>query len=96
MAPTTVLSPRKPLPRQSRHSTKLTSDDEDQSAVVEKDETERRLEKLLFGDEAGFLDSLQNSTASGKHALLRVSSKESDEDAEGDGLNDVADEDVSV
>ena len=28
---------------------------------VDKDETERKLEKLLFGDEEGFLDALQTS-----------------------------------
>ena len=63
---------------------------------VEKDETEESLEKLVFGDEAGFLDALKPDNTSQK--LLR-NSTQSDGEEQGpsensEDLEDVADEDV--
>lgn len=69
--------------------------------VLEKDETELRLEKALFGDDAGFLDSLQPRETPNDLSLARTKRPE-DEDAEGDedddneGLSDVVDEEVSI
>jgi hypothetical protein len=67
----------------------------DRGQVIEKDETEAKLEKLIFGDEAGFLGSLK-ADASGQE-LLRISNL-SDEEGEHTGNDEdfhgVADEDV--
>lgn len=68
--------------------------------VPEKDETERKLEKLLFGDEDGFFGALREQQERGTRDLVLKSDGESageDEDEEGDdekGLDDVADADV--
>ena len=66
----------------------------DHGGITEKDETEERLEKLIFGDEAGFLDSLKADTTG--QELLRISSPgEEGEQHENDGdFEGVADEDV--
>jgi hypothetical protein len=66
----------------------------DHGEVTEKDEMEEKLEKLIFGDEAGFLDSLKADTTG--QELLRISSPgEEDEQRESDGdFEGVADEDV--
>ena len=58
----------------------------------EKDEAERRLEKLLFGDEAGFLEALQQRTYG--QSLARVHDNDSQHENAEDGLDQVADEDV--
>lgn len=67
----------------------------DRGQVIEKDETEAKLEKLIFGDEAGFLGSLKADTSG--QELLRIS-KLSDEEGEHTGSDEdfhgVADEDV--
>ena len=47
----------------------------------EKDETEVELERLIFGDSAGFRDGLKGSE-------LAVREDESDEEADVDGLDD--------
>ena len=66
----------------------------DHGGITEKDEAEERLEKLIFGDEAGFLDSLKAHTTG--QELLRISSPgEEGEQRESDGdFESVADEDV--
>ena len=66
----------------------------DYEGITEKDETEEKLEKLIFGDEAGFLDSLKADTTG--QELLRISSpSEEGEQGERDGdFEDVVDEDV--
>jgi U3 small nucleolar RNA-associated protein 18 len=66
----------------------------DYGGITEKDETEERLEKLIFGDEVGFLDSLKADTTG--QELLRISSPGGeDEQRESDGdFEGVADEDV--
>lgn len=66
--------------------------------VLEKDDIELRLEKALFGDDAGFLDSLKRSNDTEHRSLVRFRDDESEEsdaeDAEDGRLSDVADEDV--
>jgi hypothetical protein len=66
--------------------------------VAEKDDVELRLEKALFGDDAGFLDSLSAAKyGEGKELDLYDSDNDHDGDADGDlDLADVADEDVSA
>lgn len=100
MAPTAVLDPlgrpskRPKLATKSAHS-KVHSDDESLSdGMLEKDETELRLEKLLFGDEAGFLDSLRTESRSQTRALVADPSQKSDVDTDEEDLDEVADEDV--
>ena len=73
--------------------------DSDRSAnenhdVLEKDETEQWLEKIIFGDEAGFLDALKPQGTS--RELARIQSKEvvHGELAGEENLEEVADEDV--
>jgi len=68
-----------------------------QKEVLEKDDTERQLEKILFGDRAGFLDSLNRSAQDDNKALTRVPGEGDSKDGEGDddeGMEDVADEDL--
>ncbi|KIX03574.1 uncharacterized protein Z518_07127 [Rhinocladiella mackenziei CBS 650.93] len=89
-------------------STRLENRPEKNSKAIdalEKDETELRLEKALFGDDAGFLDSLKRNEVREDKALIRRERKEYEEefsDAEDDeeeeegakGFNDVADGDL--
>jgi hypothetical protein len=66
--------------------------------VLEKDDTELRLEKALFGDDAGFLKSLSTARGSLGKELLVYASADDDESAPSEGdedLGDVPDEDVS-
>ena len=61
-----------------------------------KDETELRLEKALFGDTAGFLDSLSAARYGEGKALQLYDSHSDDEVVSNDeDLSDVPDEDVS-
>lgn len=64
--------------------------------VTAKDETELRLEKALFGDTAGFLDSL-SAARYGEGKALKLYDSESDDNAANsdENLSDVPDEDVS-
>ena len=98
MAPNRAKAARK-VPTNSRKRPLIAEELEverrpDHEEITEKDETEEKLEKLIFGDEAGFLDSLKPD-ATGQE-LVRTShlgeveeQHETDEDLEG-----VADEDV--
>lgn len=65
--------------------------------IPEKDETEEKLEKLLFGDDAGFHDALKSHQTRGTWDLVLQdeSDKSEGEDEEEDGLENVADADVS-
>lgn len=65
--------------------------------AIAKDETELRLEKALFGDTAGFLDSL-SAVRYGEGKALRLYNSESDDNAgsNDEDLGDVPDEDVSL
>jgi len=83
--------------------TKLRKRDEKRNPTdtLEKDEVELRLEKALFGDNAGFLSSLAAAKPRQEEgALVPAYDESDDEDArledEQDDLNDVADEDVST
>lgn len=66
--------------------------------ILEKDDVELRLETALFGDDAGFLESLKRVDDTEHRSLVRARDNESEEsDAEGgedSRLSDVADEDV--
>lgn len=64
--------------------------------ILEKDETELRLERALFGDEAGFLESLTTARHDENRAL-QVYGSDSDaagDDSTSENLEDVPDEDV--
>lgn len=66
--------------------------------MEEKDETEMRLEKMLFGDEAGFLSSLAAPTSRTETALARVLDDGEKDDAvsqEDQDMDDVPDEEVN-
>lgn len=67
------------------------SDHED---ITVKDETEKKLEKLLFGDDAGFVDSLRRGTT--VHESLGPSTTGDDEEQHesDDDFEGVADQDV--
>lgn len=67
-----------------------------QKAVLEKDDTERQLEKILFGDQAGFLDSLNKTAQDEDRMLARIPGAEYGErsEDEDEGMEDVADEDL--
>ena len=79
---------RAPTRRRSRPNT---------TEVLEKDETELRLEKALFGDEAGFLESLSAARyGQGKELQLYDGGSEDDaSSAAEEDLAGLADEDVS-
>ncbi|KIW30013.1 uncharacterized protein PV07_05793 [Cladophialophora immunda] len=65
--------------------------------VLEKDETELRLEKALFGDDVGFLESLKRDQIQDDRSLVRRKHGKDDESEEDDadgGLSDVADDDL--
>lgn len=61
-----------------------------QRQVLEKDATEIELEKILFGDQAGFLDSL-NTVAHEDRALIRQDGSDDEHD---DDMADVPDDDL--
>lgn len=63
----------------------------------EKDETEEKLERLLFGDDAGFHEALKSHRTPGAMDLvLRDDSDEEEGEGEDEGgLDDVSDADVS-
>lgn len=66
-----------------------------QKSVLEKDETERQLEKILFGDQAGFLDALTSKPQDDDKALTKIRSAESgDQDGSDEDMGEVADEDL--
>jgi hypothetical protein len=60
----------------------------------EKDETEKRLEKLLFGDDAGFFEGLKAHSADQQLEIRPESSEEGSGDDEQGGFGSVADENV--
>jgi hypothetical protein len=72
------------------------SDEED---VPEKDEAERKLERMLFGDDEGFMGALKNQQDREARMALALNSDESDageasEEDEGQDLAGMADSDV--
>jgi hypothetical protein len=98
MAPSRAIVTRKVPPKSAPKSVvtgKLDGDSlPDRGQIIEKDETEERLEKLIFGDEAGCLASLKPDHT-GRELLRNSDSSEEEENSEGDeDLAGVADEDV--
>ncbi|OAL31691.1 hypothetical protein AYO20_08084 [Fonsecaea nubica] len=82
-----------PEPKQPKHGVKGKSATE----VLEKDDTELRLEKALFGDDAGFLNSLTRDQIEEDRSLVPRKHGKDDESEEDDadgGLSHVADEDL--
>jgi len=63
---------------------------------MDKDETEERLEKLVFGDDAGFLSALKHHDDGRNQLVLREgsSAEETEEVAEAEDYEGVADADV--
>jgi U3 small nucleolar RNA-associated protein 18 len=92
MAPTKA----KARAKQSRHlqdsRTGHEEHEEIRNEITEKDETEERLEKLIFGDEAGFLSSLKAPTAR-KDLVLRPES-DGGVSGEEDDIEDVPDDEL--
>ena len=62
--------------------------------VIEKDETEEKLEKLIFGDDAGFLDSLKADTTGQELLRISNSSGEGEHSGSDKDLHEAADKDV--
>ena len=64
--------------------------------AIPKDDVELRLEKALFGDDLGFLDSLKKRVSDEDHALIRHMSQDSEASGneEDEGLSDIPDENV--
>lgn len=78
-------------------------EEEEEEDVPEKDDAEKKLEKLLFGDDEGFHEALKDQRSRGMMDLVFQSDEESDredneERGEGDerALEDVPDADVRV
>ena len=72
------------------------SDEED---VPEKDEAEKKLERMLFGDDEGFMGALKNQQDREAGMALTLNSDDSDagedsEEGEAQDLADMADSDV--
>lgn len=67
--------------------------------VAEKDETEKKLESLLFGDGDEFQSALKSGKDLNQLALTNISDESADEaegDQEEENLEDVADADVCI
>lgn len=102
MAPT-ALRPNEKVSKRTGHGVGVKpflDDAEGGSAsddIPDKDETEEQLEKLLFGDDAGFFEGLK-SHPTGSQLTHRtkgtVTGAEDAEDAEDEDLESVADENV--
>lgn len=78
---------------------KLTTEENDkrkQTEVLEKDATERELEKILFGDQPAFLASLRETATDEQYALSRIPGDQDDDEEMGDDDNveEMADEDL--
>ena len=81
------------------HDAEVDNGDIHSDVSMEKDDTEEELEKLVFGDNAGFLKGLNSHQAG--YELQAASGRggsaegvEGDED-EGEGMEDYADDNVS-
>lgn len=73
-----------------------------EEVIPEKDETEKKLERMLFGDDEGFMDALKKQQERASAMQLSLHSDEesesADEDAEAEDdedMENVADADVS-
>lgn len=71
----------------------------DNDDPTEKDQTEVELEKLVFGDDAGFLEGLQSHGQEVPRldlGQLEESTNVGTDDGEDDGLEGIADADVKI
>ena len=92
MAPTKLRTRKKPNDGHGGNGAEDYMSDE----IPEKDETEERLEKLLFGDDAGFLEGLKPRSTD-QQLAVRLDSAEEDVEAAGDeDLTTIADENVGT
>jgi hypothetical protein len=93
MAPTRLKA--KDKGRESgRYPEEASQDPDSDDSTPEKDKTEEKLEKLLFGDEAGFLEGLKPRSAD-RYLAVRTASGEEDVDlGTGEDPEAIADEDV--
>jgi U3 small nucleolar RNA-associated protein 18 len=92
MAPTRVKARAKSSQSLGKSSHIRDENEHTQDEIPEKDETEEQLEKLIFGDEAGFLSGLQAPTAK-KGLILRPDSEQDVSGGEED-LEDVPDDEL--
>lgn len=60
-------------------------EEEEDHDVPEKDDTERKLEKLLFGDDEGFHEALKNQRG---HEVMDLALQSDDGEDSGEGNND--------
>lgn len=100
MAPTKVKAAAK-ISTKSRKTVQPVFDNSDLDSsrtgtneVLEKDETEQKLEKLIFGDEDGFLDSLRLRETGNELPRRSISDEILPHHEDDQELDDVADEDV--
>lgn len=81
------------------HPTRLKGPSDSKRPVVDaiaKDDVELRLEKALFGDDLGFLDSLKKRDSDNDRALIRHTSQDSEASGneQDEGLGDIPDDNV--
>lgn len=99
MAPTKSRTRKKPHEGQGKAEAWHTGDESEHASsddIPEKDETEERLEKLLFGDDAGFLEGL-NPRSADQHLAVRSDSAGEDVEVAGaEDLTTIADESVGT
>jgi U3 small nucleolar RNA-associated protein 18 len=79
---------------QARESEIYSHDSSADESYSEKDETEKRLEKLIFGDEAGFLESIKSHQPENTQPILADEWEDHPEDQDEDDLDNVPDGDV--
>ena len=99
MPPPRLSKPSDPSNSQEGHrflelnssSGSISGQDQDQDTFGEKDETELRLEKLVFGDDAGFYEGLRSYKATGGS---QSDVKEKDDLDEQAGIETINDADV--
>jgi hypothetical protein len=96
MAPTRLKTKDKAGERRSKLPVDNTARDFTDDEIPEKDETEEKLEKLLFGDEAGFLEGLKARSADQQLVARTNSDDEDAEDIGDEGLESIADENVRI
>jgi len=79
---------------QARKSEIYSHDSSADESYSEKDETEKRLEKLVFGDEAGFLASIKSHQPENAQLILTDGWEDHPEDQDEDDLDNAPDGDV--
>jgi U3 small nucleolar RNA-associated protein 18 len=79
---------------QARESEIYSHDSSADESYSEKDETEKRLEKLIFGDEAGFLESIKSHQPENAQLILMDEWEDRPEDQDEGDLDNVPDGDV--